>query len=36
LSADLLLYGTVLHLLAALYHHYFRKDKTLLRMLPNW
>ena len=35
LSADLLLYVSMLHLLAALYHHYIRKDKTLRRMLPN-
>lgn len=29
------LYLIGLHTVAALYHHYFRKDNTLVRMLPN-
>ena len=34
LSADLLLYGSFLHIIAAIYHHIFLKDDVLRRMLP--
>ena len=35
IAGDLLLYAFILHLIAAMYHHYVKKDNTLKRMLFN-